>query len=100
MKFAQTNDGIKIAYATRGEGPLTLLFLHGWSGSGAYFDETFKYLDLTGLRAVTFDLRGHGDSDQPMRSRRNSFWTSTHPPSPTRHCFAWRRYPSSSLGRQ
>ena len=67
MKFAQTNDGIKIAYATRGEGPLTLLFLHGWSGSGAYFDETFKYLDLTGLRAVTFDLRGHGDSDQPKQ---------------------------------
>lgn len=65
MKSVQTKDGLRIAYATRGDGPLTLLFLHGWSGSGAYFDETFKYLDLTGLRAVTFDLRGHGDSDQP-----------------------------------
>lgn len=65
MKFAQTKDGTKIAYATREEGPLTLLFLHGWSGSGAYFDETLQYLDLAGLLAVTFDLRGHGDSDQP-----------------------------------
>lgn len=64
MKFAQTNDDVRIAYESRGEGPLTLLFLHGWSGSGAYFDETLKHLDLTGLRTVTFDLRGHDDSDQ------------------------------------
>ena len=34
-----------------------LLFMHGWAGSGAYFDETLKHLDLTGLRAVTVDLR-------------------------------------------
>ena len=39
--------------------------MHGWAGAGAYFDETLKYLDLTGLRAITFDLRGHGDSDKP-----------------------------------
>lgn len=65
MKFAQTDDGVRIAYAARGEGSLTLLFLHGWSGSGAYFDETLKHLDRAGLRTVAFDLRGHGDSDQP-----------------------------------
>ena len=39
--------------------------MHGWGGSGAYFDELLNYLDLTGLRAITFDLRGHGDSDKP-----------------------------------
>ena len=38
--------------------------MHGWAGSGAYYDETLKHLDLTGLRAITVDLRGHGGSDK------------------------------------
>lgn len=65
MPKVQTDDGIYISYRALGTGPTTLLFMHGWAGSGAYFDETLSYLDLTGLRAVTFDLRGHGDSDKP-----------------------------------
>lgn len=65
MAFVQTDDGVRISYRVIGEGPLTALFMHGWGGSGAYFDETLKYLDLTRLRAVTIDLRGHGDSDKP-----------------------------------
>ena len=46
-----------------GEGPPNLLCLHGWAGSGRYFDATIQQLDLTRVRAVTFDLRGHGRSD-------------------------------------
>ena len=65
MALIQTDDGARISYGARGEGPLTVLFMHGWAGSGSYFDETLKYLDLAGLRAVTMDLRGHGDSDKP-----------------------------------
>jgi pimeloyl-ACP methyl ester carboxylesterase len=65
MPTVTTDDGINISYRVFGTGPSTLLFVHGWAGSGAYFDETLSYLDLTGLRAVTFDLRGHGDSDKP-----------------------------------
>ena len=65
MAFVQTDDGVKISYRVMGEGPLTVLFMHGWSGSGAYFGEVLKYLDVTGLRAVTMDLRGHGESDKP-----------------------------------
>lgn len=65
MAFVQTDDGVKISYRVMGEGPLAVMFMHGWSGSGAYFDETLKYLDLARLRAVTIDLRGHGDSDKP-----------------------------------
>jgi pimeloyl-ACP methyl ester carboxylesterase len=38
--------------------------MHGWAGSGAYFDETLKCLDLVQARAITFDFRGHGDSGQ------------------------------------
>ena len=65
MPKVRSDDGVDIAYEVFGDGPCNLLFMHGWSGSGAYFDETLKYLDLTGLRAITFDLRGHGDSDKP-----------------------------------
>src|SRR2546427_2875753 len=38
--------------------------MHGWAGSGAYYDEMLKHLGLTGLRAITVDLRGHGGSDK------------------------------------
>ena len=37
--------------------------MHGWAGSGRYFDATIEHLDLTRLCAVTFDLRGHRESD-------------------------------------
>src|SRR4051794_29587617 len=38
------------------------MFVHGWAGSGRYFDETIAALDLGRLRATTVDLSGHGDS--------------------------------------
>lgn len=65
MPTIRTDDGLNISYRARGEGPLNLLFMHGWAGSGAYWDETLKHLDLTGVRAVTVDLRGHGESGKP-----------------------------------
>src|SRR4051812_43234922 len=36
--------------------------MHGWAGSGTYFDETVAALDQTRTRSTTFDLRGHGRS--------------------------------------
>ncbi len=63
MPTARTDDGLNLFYETRGDGPLDLLFMHGWAGSGAYWDETVGSLDLAGLRAITFDMRGHGSSD-------------------------------------
>src|SRR5438105_1570362 len=64
MTYVQT-DGVRLFYRVQGEGRLPILFMHGWSGSGAYFDQTLQYLNLTGLRTITQDLRGHGDSDKP-----------------------------------
>jgi pimeloyl-ACP methyl ester carboxylesterase len=60
---AMTDDGTSIAYESAGEGPPNLLCMHGWAGSGRYFDATIEQLDLARVRAVTFDLRGHGRSD-------------------------------------
>ncbi len=63
MRAAITDDGVTLAYEATGEGPPDVLFLHGWAGSGRYFEETIAELDTTRLRAITFDLRGHGRSD-------------------------------------
>ena len=60
--IAPGGEGASIAYRVRGEGPLSLLFMHGWAGSGGYWEELLAELDLGGLRAVTSDLRGHGAS--------------------------------------
>ena len=65
MTKVLTDDGISISYSTLGTGPRDLFFLHGWAGSSGFWDEMFKHLDLTGLRAVAVDLRGHGKSDKP-----------------------------------
>ena len=65
MPVTRTDDGVSIAYRMHGTGPRSLVFLHAWSASGSYFDETIANLDATAMRAVTLDLRGHGDSDKP-----------------------------------
>lgn len=67
QKWAEVDHDTKLAYRTAGDGPLNVLFMHGWAGSGAYFDEAISYLDLTGLRVITYDLRGHGASDKPKQ---------------------------------
>jgi pimeloyl-ACP methyl ester carboxylesterase len=53
MTLVQTVDGVRISYRASGEGSLTLLFMH---------------LDLTGLLAIAMDLRGHGDSEDPIQA--------------------------------
>jgi pimeloyl-[acyl-carrier protein] methyl ester esterase len=59
---ATTDDGIALAFAAVGEGPPDVLCMHGWAGSGRYFDATLEHLDLARVRVATFDLRGHRGS--------------------------------------
>lgn len=66
MAIVLANDDVRISYRVQGDGATTLLFMHGWAGSGAYFDEVIGALDLNALRIVTMDLRGHGDSDKAV----------------------------------
>jgi len=65
MPVARSSDGVDIAYRSVGKDPPTVVFMHGWAGSGAYFDVLLEHLDHTRLRSVTFDFRGHGDSGRP-----------------------------------
>jgi pimeloyl-ACP methyl ester carboxylesterase len=54
---------VALSYELKGDGPPHVLFMQGWAGSGRYFDATIEHLDLTQLGVVTYDLRGHGQSD-------------------------------------
>jgi pimeloyl-ACP methyl ester carboxylesterase len=63
VTIARGSDGVGISYQVRGSGSINLLFIHGWAGSGSYFAETIDALDLSRIRAVALDLRGHGASD-------------------------------------
>lgn len=66
-KFAQGNDGVRIAYEVVGDGEPVVL-VHGfasdrvqnWRGPGWY-----KTLTDGGYRVVALDCRGHGESDKP-----------------------------------
>src|SRR5262245_23856440 len=62
MPTVRSAAGVEISYRVAGAPPPTLLFLHGWAGSGAYFDLLLDELDLSRLQAVTYDLPGHGGS--------------------------------------
>jgi non-heme chloroperoxidase len=67
LQKVRTDDGISIAYQAAGNGPRTLLALHGWGGAGTghSWREVIRHLDLANLRIVAIDLRGHGESGRP-----------------------------------
>ena len=62
MPVTRATDGVELSYQIVGTGPTSVLFMHGWAGSGAYFDSTIECLDTAQVRAITYDLRGHGRS--------------------------------------
>lgn len=66
MASVQTDDRVTISYQVHGSGPTTILYMHGWAGSGAQFDEALGELDLNALRVITMDFRGHGESDKAV----------------------------------
>ena len=61
MSATPTTERV-IAHRSAGTGPPELLFVHGWGGSGLYYDETIAALELDHVRATSLDLSGHGDS--------------------------------------
>ena len=66
-QFATSKDGARIAYDTKGEGKPVVL-VHGFASSREQNWGTPGWIDrlaLAGFRAVSFDCRGHGQSDGP-----------------------------------
>jgi 2-succinyl-6-hydroxy-2,4-cyclohexadiene-1-carboxylate synthase len=61
--FVRVN-GMRLGVVCQGEG-LTLVMLHGFTGSAAGWGRHLDALAAYGLRVIAFDLPGHGQSDAP-----------------------------------
>jgi pimeloyl-ACP methyl ester carboxylesterase len=64
MSFHTTSSGIRLRLSDRGEGPDTIVLVHGWKGSHRLWDQAIAALEHC-HRVVAFDLRGMGESDKP-----------------------------------
>ncbi|NNB87556.1 2-succinyl-6-hydroxy-2,4-cyclohexadiene-1-carboxylate synthase [Corallococcus exiguus] len=64
--------GVTLAYDSWGEGPHTLLALHGFTGSGATFEHLRPLLGRS-VRVVAVDLPGHGRTPLPEKTGRDGF---------------------------
>lgn len=60
--FQVENSGRMLAGETQGEGP-SLVLCHGLSATRRYVVHGSKHLPRRGYRLVTYDARGHGESD-------------------------------------
>ena len=58
-----TNDGVALHYDTAGFGT-PLVLVHGWNQTAALFERQVAGLSDR-FRVITFDLRGHGESERP-----------------------------------
>ena len=65
MKLAR--DGIQLSFDIAGAGPPEFLFVHGLGGDRTHFTPQMEYFARQG-RALTAELRGHGESDKPQQS--------------------------------
>jgi pimeloyl-ACP methyl ester carboxylesterase len=62
-------NGQRIAYADHGEGERTLVLIHGLLMNRHMYDQLAPELSSRGVRVVTIDLLGHGESDMPFDMR-------------------------------
>jgi non-heme chloroperoxidase len=62
MPTTTSPDGSEIAYRVLGDGPLDVVFVHGWASSSTYWDLLLEHLPVDKRRFVLLDLRGHGQS--------------------------------------
>ncbi|HEY3639238.1 MAG TPA: alpha/beta hydrolase [Rhizomicrobium sp.] len=65
--FAESPDGLRIAYETVGQG-IPVLLVHGFASSRAQNWRAtgwYKTLSDAGFQVIAMDCRGHGDSDKP-----------------------------------
>ncbi|WP_409967293.1 alpha/beta hydrolase [Bengtsoniella intestinalis] len=62
MPYFVTDDRCKLYYEEKGQGE-PLIFVHGWTCSRRYFKNQVAVFAQK-YRVITYDLRGHGDSDR------------------------------------
>ena len=64
MPFIETQDGTDLYVKEWGDGPPVVL-IHGWPLSADSWDYQMQALADAGFRAIAYDRRGFGRSDQP-----------------------------------
>jgi pimeloyl-ACP methyl ester carboxylesterase len=64
VSFFTTPSGLRLRLSDRGDGPETIVLVHGWKGSHRLWDRVTALLAQR-HRLVAFDLRGMGESDKP-----------------------------------
>ncbi|MCE7008679.1 alpha/beta hydrolase [Kibdelosporangium philippinense] len=64
MPFTQIRDDVRLFCADEGEGPVTLLFVHGWTCDSHDWDWQLEHFARS-ARVIAVDLRGHGQSSVP-----------------------------------
>ena len=47
-----TDDGVRLAFKTAGEGPHNLLLMHGWAGAADNWNGFIRALDPQAFRAI------------------------------------------------
>lgn len=60
-RVATAPDGSEIAYVEGGSGPLTLIFVHGWTCDHTYWEEQLSTF-AEDYHVIALDLAGHGAS--------------------------------------
>lgn len=66
MPTIQSRDGTLLHFEIHGNGPVNLIFLHGWGGDSTTWDDVIARLDGACYRLISLDLRGHGKSEAPV----------------------------------
>jgi pimeloyl-ACP methyl ester carboxylesterase len=61
-----TSGEVTLALETRGRGPRSLLFAHGWISARRMWSDVVDRLDLDRFTAHLLDFRGSGLSDRPL----------------------------------
>jgi sigma-B regulation protein RsbQ len=61
-------DGLRLHWSQSGEGPRTLMLIHGWTCDETSWIEQIEQLSQA-YRVVTLDLPGHGRSEHPGDDR-------------------------------
>ena len=66
MTYVTTDDDTRLFCRSWGEGP-AVVFCHGWAMNSDVWQPVLARLADAGFRAIAYDRRGHGRSDDPGR---------------------------------
>lgn len=65
MPVITTPEGVNLHYTDTGGDGRPLVLIHGWPLSGESFEPNIPAFAEAGLRVITYDRRGFGQSDKP-----------------------------------